>query len=48
MLRMSLVLLYCRPLASIAFAVEAGEDHRALVQRGDDRKQLGHCRDAAD
>ena len=47
MLRMSFVLFDCRPLGSIAFAIEAGEDHRALVERGDERKQLGHRRGAA-
>ena len=44
---MSLVLFDRRPLGRIAVAVETGEDHRAVVQRGDDRKQLGYCRDAA-
>ena len=48
MLWVSFVLFDCRPLCSIAVAVEAGEDHRALVQRGDKRKQFGHRRDAAD
>ncbi len=41
---MSFVLFDCRPFGSIPVVVEAGEDHRALVQRGDERKQLGHRR----
>ena len=48
MLWVSFVLFDCRPLGIIAVAVEAGEDHRTLIEPGNQRKQFGHRRDAAD
>ena len=45
---MSLVLFYRRPLGRIAVTIETWEDHCALVQRGDQRKQFGQRRNAAD
>ncbi len=47
MLWVSFVLFDCRPLGVVPVAVKAGEDHRAVVQRGDKRKQFrGVRRDA--
>src|SRR6201987_243091 len=44
---MRLVALDRPPLFIIGAAVEPGQDHRTVVERGDDRKQPGHRRNAA-
>src|SRR4029077_8037762 len=46
MLRMRLVAFDRPPFGRIAPAIKSRQNHRAAVERGHNRDQLGHCRNA--